>query len=688
MVLTPVDAATADGTVHTFGQVFQPGDVADSVVAFDGSSALPTQVDVKRRHPDGSVRHAVISLQAPALSAGEERVLDLKAATRGTVTDLSVSAALAGGFDTEVEIVLGGTTYRASAADLLQNGQPTKWLSGDVATEFQVRGPLQASGAPHPSLEVVFGVRFFSESRARVSVTVENTLHDAPGNLTYDVTVRSGGQTVLQRSAVEHFHHARWRHVFQFGGDAATLHAKPNLAYVIGTGALPKYDLNRAIDAGAVAAEVQAWEGSDHDIMDRGTVVAYMPTTGGRPDIGPLPRWAAISILTGDAGAANVTNGVGDLSGSWSVHYRDSNTGRALSIDDYPTISLNPQANRYSDEKDKLPECTDCNSPYTPDTAHQPSLAFVPYLLTGDHYYLEELYFWTSWNFIHQNQAYREDDTGLLQSLEVRAQAWTIRKLAQAAWIAPDEHPEKNYYETKLDNNFDWYMANAVDSHPLGTWGRQNNRTNGGRPDDNMAPDVAYYTSPWMHDFLLWTWDYAARMGYEKAEPIRAWFGKYVTGRFSSAPDFNPLDGAPYHLAVEDDNGNLFTTWAQVYAKSFAGRTEPTPTTLASGCAFCYPAIARGALTAAVRAGVPKAQEAYDFLDADLRSNDAPFNADPKWHSSRSPMTTRVTGLELTCPPPTGMVSGWTSRHAVSWLSRIRTRAALSRFTTRSCSST
>ena len=38
------------------------------------------------------------------------------------------------------------------------------------------------------------------------------------------------------------------------------------------------------------------------------------------------------------------------------------------------------------------------NTPWTLDRAHQPSLAYIPYLMTGDLYYLEEMHFWASYD--------------------------------------------------------------------------------------------------------------------------------------------------------------------------------------------------------------------------------------------------------------------------------------------------
>ncbi|HFE39592.1 MAG TPA: hypothetical protein ENK06_14450, partial [Gammaproteobacteria bacterium] len=57
----------------TFGQVFAPGDVPAglSVKVNVGGNPLQTQVDDKATHPDGSLRHAVITAWLPALGAGQ-----------------------------------------------------------------------------------------------------------------------------------------------------------------------------------------------------------------------------------------------------------------------------------------------------------------------------------------------------------------------------------------------------------------------------------------------------------------------------------------------------------------------------------------------------------------------------------------------------------------------------------------
>lgn len=633
VAITAHAGATEEGVV-TFGQAFREGDIPEGLAVTNGSDALPTQMDIKRRHADGSVRHAVVSVKLPALTSGQTLSLDLKSAgpSNGSVGP-STDSLLAGGLDSMVTITEAGKTYTLNAADALKSGNATRWLDGDLVTEIRAFASPEDGGQAHPALAVQVDARFFGPNSARVSFTVENAFHDTPGNVSYDVDIQSEGKSVYQKSAVDHFHHARWRKVFDFGTAAPNVFVRHDLGYLIQTGALPKYDLERTVSATAVSSVTSAWDASKKDILENGLVIEYFPTTGGRDDIGPLPKWAAVALLSGDADAMTATRGVGDLAGSFSVHYRDRSTGRALSIDDHPTVSLIPAAAQYSDPADKLPACSNCTTPYTVDDAHQPSLVYVPYLLTGDSYYLDELYFWVSYNFISQNFEYRSQEKGLLEHLQVRGQAWSIRTLLHAAWLAPDSDPERDMLTKKVQNNIDWFAANAVDSNAFGWWGEQSNwDTDGGRPDENMDADVRYYTSPWQSDFLIWSWDSAVRMGHADAKPIHDWFAKFAVGRYTNGPDYNPYDGSPYHIAIESVSGNAYGTWAELWQMSFANRAGPAPTTLEDkSCSLCYSAIARVALASAVRNDVPDAQKAFDLVDGELRQADSEYDDDPTW---------------------------------------------------------
>ena len=59
--------------------------------------------------------------------------------------------------------------------------------------------------------------------------------------------------------------------------------------------------------------------------------------------------------------------------------------------------------------------------PLIPDNAHQPSLAYVPYLLTGDRYYAEEMAFWANYGMLRTDPGDGvRGSQGILANNEVR----------------------------------------------------------------------------------------------------------------------------------------------------------------------------------------------------------------------------------------------------------------------------
>ncbi|MFK7984418.1 MAG: hypothetical protein AB8I08_00175 [Sandaracinaceae bacterium] len=607
------DGAPSEAGIVTFGLPLPSGHTFEGLVATLDGSPVDAQVDIKRRHDDGSVRHAVVAVQLPALEAGDARSLELRSAVASGTTRPSLPP----GFDAIVEITDGAQVYTARAQDAL-GGETQMWLDGPLAVQRRAAiRPTDGGGSAHPAIDVYFDVRHDALGGVRVSVGVENTAHDTVGPVTYDVRILDGEGTVrFEQDALRHLNYARWRHVFTQGPRSGAF-VQHDRAQLEDAHAIPRYQANLDYPTSRIESRIAAFEGSEHGPMQLGQIVPYMPQTGGRDDIGPLPEWTAVAVLTGDPGLNAIMNAHGELAGSFSTHIRDRETGQPIDIDGWPTLSLNPNANRHSDPEDKLPECTDCETPFTPDASHQPSLAYVPYLLSGDPYFLDELAFWVSYNFARQNQAYRENDLGLLHSNEARGQAWVLRTLAHAAWITPDAHPQRAYFEQKLQNNLDWYLENAVDSNPLGWWGSISNlSSNGGRPDDMMRADVARYTSPWQSDFLVQVMGWIAQMGYADAEPTHHWLAAFTVRRFTSPVDeYTPYDGAPYHIATEALDGQEYSTMAEMHDATFANRGTPDPSAaFPIDCAFCYSVIARMALATAVDAGLPEAEAAFNFV--------------------------------------------------------------------------
>lgn len=568
----------------TFGHVFAVGDVtsAQTVVGIlpDGTS-IPLQVDVKAKHADGSLRHAIISTVLPKLTSKQLVSIALARSSNppAAVVAQTPGALLAAGFAASVTAELGGQTYAASADKLLQTGKYTTWISGPLASEWQVSAPLtNAQGVAHPHLSARFAIRAYGAGRARVDVTLENAwaYEAAPQNFLYNAKVVVGGQDVYTKPALNHLHHARWRKVFWWGGEPA-VHVKHNTAYMIASRALPNFDQGVTFTESKLNLWKSQLTSAKSEPMAVGLANAYMPTTGGRDDIGLLPAWAATYLLTMDKRVKDVTLGTADLSGSWSSHYRDRNTGRPVSLFDYPYMTIlgtkgdtkNPVTKLY----EAFPECPIalCSTPNTHDSAHQAAFGYLPYLVTGDYYYLEELQFWAMWNSFSSNPGYRQYKSGLVKPDQVRGQGWSMRTLAEAAYISPDADPLKAQFTYFLNANLDWYDANYTNA--------SNNNFGILTHGSAVAYDNLTGMSPWMDDFFTSAIGHVAELGYTKALPLLKWKAKFPISRMIDK-DFCWIKGGIYSLKIRDTPTSAFyPTIGQAYKAS----TTPEFNALACG---------------------------------------------------------------------------------------------------------
>ena len=569
----------------TFGQVFAPGALprgARLAGKLADGDTVALQTDVKARHADGSVRHAIVSaiLPAPKDKPVALGLVKTDAGAEASKDDATVAALLRAGLTAGVKATVDGTAYGASLDKLLARGKPTTWLAGPVAQEWHASAPLAtADGKEHPHLAARFAVRWYPAlKKARVDVTVENNwaFEPDPQAFTYDTEVTVGGKQVYAKSDLKHFHHARWRKVAWWGGEPA-LYLRHDPRQLIDTLALPNYDPALRIDEGALARLMSRWEGARTEPMGVGLALPGMPTTGGRIDIGLLPGWAVMHLLSMDPRAAMVTMGTADLAGSWSIHYRDRRTGNPVSLLDYPYMTIvgtvADTRNPVTRKSEKFPPCAQkdaCKNANFHDTSHQPNFAYLPYLLSGDYYYLEELQFWAQYNAFSSNPNYRENRKGLLKPGQVRGQAWSLRSLAEAAYITPDNHPLKAAFTEIVNSNLDWYNAeypNNPDANALGFIA--------GGPAIVYRKGTAL--APWQDDFFTQAVGHAADLGFAKAKPLLRWKARFPVARMVGE-GFCWIDAANYNLPVrEHAKAPYFKTIGEVFRANRAPEIASLP---------------------------------------------------------------------------------------------------------------
>jgi hypothetical protein len=617
----------------TLSLCFCEGEVAQALGVRVAGEAVACQWDVKRSWPDGSIKHALVSLIVPAINTGDSVaiILDPAAAAPVPNTAIALSDILASDFDARVTFTnlrsahSASRTLSLSARELLgAAGEPVYWVKGPVATELIVRGhPRPSGGQPDSSVVVQFELRFFEGlGQAQVSVVGENILEQSIQNLWYDVAISLGhaaAQSVYTRSAVEHYYASRWRRVFTWGAPLPSYEVHHDIPYLITTGLLERYNLAHRVSSEQRRADSTGWINDGRDILHFGLITPYMPMPGGRRDIGPNPQWVVRWLLTQDQLYRDIALTSANCAGSFSTHWRESNATRLINIKKRPRASLNWWC--YAEPDADIAKSSDSiASPATPDGAHMPNMVYVPYLLTGDHYYLEESYYWANWHILNCHWNNRLFDKGLYGE-EVRGEAWALwRSIAETAAIAPDSDGEKGYFDAIVRFNIhyrDSLLLREGQGSPLGIYrSRDLERTMFPGDFRCMQSSVTHCTSPWMDDFVTMMLDHTVDLGYTEAIPLRDWKMRFPAGRFGRPAEFNPFDGIAYRMATLFDSAGTsrqITSFAELHQKTYTQENCGGRTQLAEDQ---YNFWARAALSAYPRmeSSEPAAQAAYAFL--------------------------------------------------------------------------
>lgn len=655
-------------TPITLGQPFKKGDIPQGYTLIAQNSAGETvniQLDKKSMHKDGSLRHGIIST---VLAKPADNILSFYATRENAVETQKQSLAelIRSGVSAKVIIKLADKTYTAELnAKALSNPVKT-WLDGSIVGEWVFKVPFKStSGRDHNRLHARFNIRKYSgQDNARIEIVVENTklLWKDAQDISYGLQIIVDNREVFTQPSLYHFNHARWRKMFWWGKKPKLVHIKHDTPYLIATKAVPNYDQSFSISELAIREDDKAWHtrvGSQsalkaNETMGSGLIHEHMPATGGRADIGSLPRWAVRYLLSMDKREKLVTLGTADQGGSFRIHIRDPKTDLPISLNDHPEASMHPNLRGRS----TYIGCSNCPKanfknlpervPYSPnavythsDTAHQPSLAYLPYLVTGDHYYLEEMHFWAAYNTLMTGPSLRERSKGLFKFQQTRGMAWSLRKLSRVAYITPDSHPRKKYWEKQLNNNIQWLTARYIDNKNANKLGIL---THGyALYLDNGTKKIA--TKPWMIDFLTPSLQQIYDFGYSNVKPILNWQAQFPVNRLTT-PEYCWISAAVYSMSIADSapktyrntkanssDDFLYRDWSSIYRATFpaeirqlaCGSTEMAKAhnkylvagemTGYSRTSQGYPSILQAAVASAVDAGIPKAKEAWEIIN-------------------------------------------------------------------------
>lgn len=573
----------------TFGQVLPRGAVRRGLRLGD----FPTQTDVKTRWDDGTIRFAVVTAKVDA--AG--------------VYQLKPDSNLAKFFSPS----LPEASVHFRADDELWTAQlPARflgdfWLIGPLVMEWRaVVTPTNRANVLHPFLRVLFDVRSYADGQARLDVTVENTL-DQSGvtKVNYDVEIVAGDKSLFQRKSVTHWYLTRWRKIVLL--DLQTADVTPDFEPAFQAQALPRYLRLPKLKA-------KAPTGKGFDLLECGHLNPYMPEHGGRPELAPYPDWAAAYLIHRDPIQRQYVLAHGDLAGSWPVHVREAEKGKWSGLGPGRLVSIGERPNFWLDAraepKDRPAGDLGSRGPLIPDNAHVPSLAYVPYIITGDRYYADEMAFWANfallWTFQHGYSNARMGSKGLLKYNETRGIAWALRNLVDATAYLPDSDPGRTYFAEKVTNNLEWADSYA-ETHvtPLGTYFE-------GQGPEHIGSDVVAMPRPMENNYLAWALDHANRQGFKRGEKLRNKLVEFQLKLFTS-PDYPRKYASPYSLIIgtkqADGTTRYFTTLKEVFQATY--KDPPGPPRPFAGY---FGVDSRLALMIAHEQGMKGAKEAYDYL--------------------------------------------------------------------------
>jgi len=244
------------------------------------------------------------------------------------------------------------------------------------------------------------------------------------------------------------------------------------------------------------------------------------------------------------------------------------------------------------------------------------SYAYVPYLVTGDFYYLEEAYFWANFVLLSQWHAPRQGAKGIMCD-QIRGNAWGLRNIADAAWIAPGTDPEADYFARRIQNNIDFLVGKMLgppEYNKLGFWGVRT--VQDARIQNPANPDWMIFV-PWEHDYLIWSLHHLVELGWAEAAKPRDFELRWRIGMFVS-PEFDVRLAAPYR-AVCGERGSdkkiaFYEDWKKLNDENL--RLNPKPELARYGGSYSYSA--RMAVVCGVDGGFPKADQALKRIETEL----------------------------------------------------------------------
>lgn len=550
--LPTLTVSSASGA-WTFGQPIKKG----AAQWIQGPAG--TQVEIRNRWDDGTAKFAVISgvnvgsatltaVSSNPYTAGHLSLTQMRAAVSGSITVGTQTVNLA--------TLVAGTPQRTVA-------------TGPVMSNWIFRQALSVG----TDLSLWMDVRYYSNGAVELFPWVENaTLQTAsPVNYVGTCSVTVGTTTSLGSIDFK----ARTRIPLLTGsgfaywvGQAASLTPSHDTAYLKATKLVPNYGYTFTNFAGLIET---------YTPNTLAGVSTSMGAAGGEGSVN-APACAAY-VASGDVRAYRAALTFGMSGGSWSIHLRDSGTQEPFRFSAFP----NP-----------APAGSTGGTNGTEAYSHLPGFAFVPYLVTGRWWFLDEMLLWSC--HVFTANSYRQGARAIADPTHgytSRGAAWSLNTHAHALCLLPDSHPNRSDLIYAWEQNCAYYAAVFVNNTAWPTWDRNGTywvsphgflgtySSGSTSPYGDVGGLGAWWDAAFMQNYLVCVWgvtsDYELPVSAQAQADhvlVRNHGYKQVTGRSDS---YNWRRFVAYDYAFgEDGVGMPCETWfdaATSYSKYITGKS-------------------------------------------------------------------------------------------------------------------
>lgn len=353
----------------------------------------------------------------------------------------------------------------------------------------------------------------------------------------------------------------------------------------------------------------------------------YIPTTGGREEIAPVPGFQVGGLIKFDAaGWTRIFANASKLA-TLDVQYRDQNTGKCgvpfnnglnyVYNPDLGTPPL-PRTNYYYHGTSQI-------TFWTAQVAHHPNCYYVPWLLSGDYYWAEKTQAQLFWLWTEANGFFGTGFNRLFCTAdEPRGNGWNFRDIILAMFMTPDRNPSMLGYtraniKTLYDNQFIAVGSGVVGTPPYPGLNASciNNTgpgkcfaTSGYRTIKNQVT-----STPAGGRQALWQLGYGITgfflgkgigMVSPYADTFMTWAMEGITGPTTNQASVVPnwLGSVYYYDLQEPNNGAFVNDWANVYRVTANDLSESgLNRRLVTGTGISLSALSGNAITVNMPAG-------------------------------------------------------------------------------------